>query len=55
VAQFTASTLGGVGIGLILSKLLDITSFTQLAPSFIILTAINVATSYYSAKVIDEY
>eukprot|EP00347_Sterkiella_histriomuscorum_P012381 403368796 len=54
VSQFTASTLCGVGIGLMLSKLIDISSISQLYPVFMILTILNIATSYQASKVIDE-
>lgn len=54
VSQFTASTLFGVCIGLLLSKLIDITSISQLFPVFCFLTCVNIGTSYLSAKVIDE-
>lgn len=54
VSQFTASTLCGVGVGLVLSKILDITSVAHLFPTFAVLTTINIISSYYSAKIIDE-
>lgn len=54
VSQFTASTLVGVGFGLILSKVINIASVSQLYPVFLTLTLMNVSTSYLSAKVIDE-
>ena len=54
VSQFTASTLFGVGIGLILSKIIDITVISHLLPTFAVLTFINVYTSYKSASIIDE-
>lgn len=44
----------GVMVGLVLSKLIDITSFGHLLPTFLFLTVLNVYTSYNSAKVIDE-
>ena len=54
VSQFTASTLFGVGIGLVLSKIIDITVISHLLPTFAVLTFINVYTSYKSASIIDE-
>lgn len=54
VSQFTASTLVGVGLGLFLSKVIDITVISQLYPVFFVLTAVNVGASYMSVKVIDE-
>jgi hypothetical protein len=44
----------GVGLGLILSKMIDITMIGQLYPVFFVLTTINVSASYLSVKVIDE-
>jgi hypothetical protein len=43
----------GVGLGLGLSKVIDITIISQLYPIFFFLTAVNVAASYLSVKVID--
>eukprot|EP00347_Sterkiella_histriomuscorum_P003816 403362828 len=54
VSQFTASTLIGGACGLGISKIIDITSIYQLYPVFFVLTVMNIAASYYSAKVIDE-
>lgn len=54
VSQFTASTLLGVSVGLVLSKLIDISQISQLYPVFILLTIMNIATSYQASKVIDE-
>ena len=44
----------GVGLGLVLSKLIDITLINQLFPTLTVLTLLNITTSYISAKVIDE-
>jgi len=54
VSQFTASTLIGVSFGLLLSKIIDITSISQLYPVFFVLTGINIYSSYSSIKIIDE-
>jgi len=54
VSQFTASTLVGVGLGLGLSKVIDITVISQLYPVFVLLSSVNIAASYMSVKVIDE-
>ena len=54
VSQFTASTLVGVGLGLMLSKAIDITVITQLYPVFFFLSLVNVSCSFLSVKVIDE-
>jgi uncharacterized membrane protein YfcA len=54
VSQFTASTLIGVGLGMMLSKMIDITMISQLYSVFFLLTSVNVAASYLSVKVIDE-
>jgi hypothetical protein len=55
VSQFTASTLFGVGGGIVLSKIIDISMFWHLVPTFAILTAMTTYTSYIAAKVIDEH
>lgn len=44
----------GVGIGLFLSKMVNITSMSNLFPVFLVLSVLNIYTSYVSAKVIDE-
>lgn len=54
VSQFTASTLIGGGLGLGLSKIIDITQVSQLYPVFFVLTILNISASYLSVKVIDE-
>lgn len=54
VSQFTASTLVGVGLGLMLSKAIDITVISQLYPVFFFLSLVNVSCSFLSVKVIDE-
>lgn len=54
VSQFTVSTLTGMGLGLLLSKVIDITVISQLYPVFMVLTMMNVTASYMSVKVIDE-
>ncbi|CDW83257.1 UNKNOWN [Stylonychia lemnae] len=54
VSQATASTLVGGAFGLWISKVIDITQVSQLYPIFIVLTGMNIAASYFSAKVIDE-
>mmetsp|Transcript_35926 Transcript_35926/g.26683 ORF Transcript_35926/g.26683 Transcript_35926/m.26683 type:complete len:116 (-) Transcript_35926:178-525(-) len=37
-----------------LSRIIDITMLSHLVPLFAVLSALNIYTSYYSAKVIDE-
>jgi uncharacterized membrane protein YfcA len=46
VSQFTASTLIGMGLGLMLSKMIDISVVSQLYPIFLLLSAVNVLASY---------
>ena len=53
-SQFTASTMLGVGIGMALTKWINIASLSQLWPIIMGLTVVHVASSYVSAKVIDE-
>lgn len=54
VSQFTASTLMGVGIGLGLTKLIDITSLYHVVPTFLVLSAIQGYTTIVSCKIVDE-
>lgn len=54
VSQFTASTLFGGGIGLALSRFIDITSLTHLVPTFLVLTGIQAVTTHISTKIVDE-
>ena len=55
VTQFTASSLMGIGVGLIISKVFNIASLYTILPLFSTLTMINLVCSYYSTKVVDEY
>lgn len=55
VTQFTASSLTGIGIGLIISKAFNIASFNTIFPLFSFLTMTNVICSYYSTMIVDEY
>ena len=43
-----------MGIGMMLSKLIDISSISHLAPVFAVLTFMNLTMSYCSARMIDE-
>jgi hypothetical protein len=54
VSQFTASTLIGSGLGLGLSKIIDISSLASLYPCFLALTAVQAVTTHYSTKVVYE-
>ena len=54
VSQYTASTLMGVGIGLGLTKLIDITSLYHVVPSFMVLSGIQVYTTIVTCKIVDE-
>jgi hypothetical protein len=54
VSQFTASTLFGVGLGMVLTKLIDITQLGHLMPIFCAMTTVSMACNYYSMFVIDE-
>ena len=54
VSQFTTTSLLGMGIGSLLSKMIDISSIPQLLPTFFVLSSINLYTAYKSAKIIDE-
>lgn len=54
VSTFTTSSLLGMGIGMGFSKLIDISSLTQMAPVFALLTFVNIYSTYTSASLIDE-
>ena len=54
VSQFTTSSLLGMGLGIGLSKIVDISQLTQLAPVFGVLTFVNLYSTYTSANLIDE-
>ena len=54
VSQFTASTLVGVGLGLGLTKLLDITSLYQLIPAFFVMSSFQMWTTHISTTIVDE-
>ena len=54
VSQFTTSSLLGMGLGIGLSKLVDISQLSQLVPLFGVLTFINLYATYASANLIDE-
>jgi hypothetical protein len=54
VSQFTASTLFGVGIGLGLTKMIDITSLYHLVPVFLCLSVVQAVTTHISTKIVDE-
>jgi hypothetical protein len=54
VSQFTASSLIGVGIGLIVSKMINVGSLASISPLFAVLTLGTVFFSYKQVNVIDE-
>ena len=54
VSLFTTSSLLGMGVGIGLSKIIDISQLSQLLPVFSILTFINLYSTYTSANLIDE-
>ena len=54
VSQFTASSLVGVGAGLALTRVLDVTSLYHLVPTFLALSAVQAVTTHISTKVVDE-
>ena len=54
VSLFTTSSLVGMGIGIGLSKLIDISQLSHLMPVFGVLTFINLYSTYTSASLIDE-
>lgn len=54
VSLFTTSSLVGMGIGIGLSKLIDISQLSQMAPVFAVLTFVNLYATYTSANLIDE-
>ena len=54
VSIFTSTSLVGMGIGICLSKLIDISQLSQLAPVFGFFTFVNLYTSYVSAGMIDD-
>lgn len=54
VSQFTFSTLLGVGIGLTLTNIIDITSLYHLVPTFLCFTAVQAVSTHISTKIVDE-
>jgi len=54
VSMFTTSSLLGMGVGMGFSKIVDISSLSQLAPVFAFLTFVNLYSTYSSANLIDE-
>ena len=54
-SQFTASSLGGMGLGMLLSRVVDISQIYQLLPCCLFLSTISLTSSYKSAKVLDEF
>ena len=54
VSGFTTSSLLGMGLGIGLTKLIDISSLMQLAPVFGVLSFINLYSTYSSANLIEE-
>ena len=55
VSVFTTSSLTGMAIGMGLSKLIDISSLSQMVPVFTVLTLINLYATVKGNSVIDEY
>lgn len=54
VSVWITSSLLGMTFGIGLSKLIDISQLSQMAPVFAMLTFINLYSTYYSANLIDE-
>ena len=54
VSQFTTSSLVGMCLGSMLSQVINISSLTQVLPTFAVLSLINLYSAYMSAAVIDE-
>ena len=54
VSLFTTSSLVGMGVGIGMSKIIDIGSLAQMAPVFAALTFVNIYSTYSSAYLIDE-
>ena len=54
VSLFTTSSLVGMGVGIGMSKIIDIGSLSQMAPVFAALTFVNIYSTYSSAYLIDE-
>ena len=54
VSQFTASSLGGICTGTVLSYIIDIGSITQMLPVLGCLSAIVLTCGYRIAFIIDE-
>lgn len=53
-SQFTTSSLAGMGLGMALTNLVNISSIAQLIPTCLLLSSISIAATYKSAAVIDE-
>ena len=54
VSMFTTSSLLGMCVGIGFSKIVDISSLSQLTPVFALLTFVNLYSTYASANLIDE-
>ena len=54
VSQFTASMLTGVGIGLGITKMIDITSFYHMIPTFLALSVVQAYTTHVTCRIVDE-
>ena len=54
VSQFTTSSLLGMGLGTLLSQVINISSIPHLMPTFAVLSGINLYTAYMTAAIIDE-
>lgn len=55
MTQFTTASLLGIGVGLVVSKAFNIASLYTIVPLFTGFTILNLASSYYATKIVDEY
>lgn len=52
--QFTTTSLMGMGLGSLLTQVIDISSIPQLLPTLLVLSAVNTFTSLRSSRLVDE-
>ena len=54
VSGYTTSSLIGIGLGIGLSKLIDISQLYQLTPVFALLSSVNFYCTYASVDLVNE-
>lgn len=54
VSQFTTSSLMGMGLGMGLTSLINISQISQVIPTCLLLSTVSITATYLSAAVIDE-